>query len=465
MTLDELVAKLDAEALGRQLYECVEELFPICRSITGDGVRETLRRLQRHVPLTVHEVPSGTSVFDWTVPKEWNIRDAWMTDARGERVIDFRRSNLHVLNYSVPVRGRFTLAELRPHLHTLPDHPDWIPYRTAYYQETWGFCLTDRQLAALPEGEYEVWIDASLEPGHLTYGEYYLPGQTAEEILVSCHVCHPSLANDNLSGIAVATFLARELAQCDRRYSYRFLFIPGTIGSITWLARNEARTPRIKHGLTLASLGDRGPFTYKRSRRGNAEIDHAVVHVLQHSGHPYRVADFSPYGHDERQFCSPGVNLPVGCFMRTPHSEYPEYHTSADNLDLVRAGQLADAFLTLVGIAAVLDGNARYLSRNPKCEPQLGRRGLYRSLGGPNGTQDELALLWVLNLADGGHTLLDVAERAGVPFAVIRRAADALHQHDLLEEVAADGSLVTGGSGSRPHAATASRPREPGRSS
>jgi aminopeptidase-like protein len=434
--LDELQATLDVRTLAGELFGCVEELYPICRSITGDGVRETLARLRRHIPLTVHEVPTGTRVFDWTVPNEWNIRDAWVKNARGERVIDFRRSNLHVLGYSVPVRGRFTLAALRPHLHTLPERPDWIPYRTSYYRDTWGFCLTQRQLEALPDGEYEVCIESSLGAGSLTYGEYYLPGASADEVLVSSHICHPSLANDNLSGIAVATFLARELARCDRRYSYRFLFAPVTIGAITWLARNEGKASCIRHGLGLAGLGDAGPFTYKRSRRGNAEIDRAVAEVLRHSGQPFHVTDFSPYGYDERQFCSPGFDLPFGCFMRTPHGQYPEYHSSADDLRLVRPDQLAGALCTLAAVVALLESNVRCLSRNPKCEPQLGRRGLYRALGGPNGTRDELALLWVLNLADGRHTLLDVAERAGLPFAAVRRAADALRQHGLVDDIA-----------------------------
>lgn len=439
MTLDDVRDSLDTETLGHELFQCVEELYPICRSITGDGVRETLARLQRRIPLTVHEIPTGTAVFDWTVPKEWNVRDAWVKDARGERVIDFRRSNLHVLNYSVPVRGRFTLAALRPHLHTLPERPDWVPYRTSYYRDAWGFCLSQRQLEALPDGEYDVCIDSSLEAGSLTYGEYYLPGASTDEILMTSHICHPSLANDNLSGIAIASLLARELTRCERRYSYRFLFAPATIGAITWLARNESQTPRIRHGLALACLGDAGPFTYKQSRRGNAEIDRAVADVLRHSGQPHRVIDFSPYGYDERQFCSPGFDLPFGCFMRTPHGQYPEYHTSADDLRLVRPDQLAGAFLTLAAIIGVLEGNVRCLSRNPKCEPQLGRRGLYRALGGPNGTRNELALLWVLNLADGHHTLLDVAERAGLPFAAVRHAADALRQHGLVHDITTDG--------------------------
>jgi aminopeptidase-like protein len=434
MTVSALGASLEGETLGRQLYDCVADLYPICRSITGDGVRETLRRLQRLAPLIVHEVPSGTDVFDWTVPREWNVRDAYVKDSRGERVVDFRRSNLHVVNYSVPVRGRMSLDALRPHLFTLPDRPDWIPYRTSYYSESWGFCLSQRQLEALKDGEYEVCIDSSLEAGSLTYGECYLPGESTDEILMTCHVCHPSLANDNLSGVAIAAHLARHLGQVAHRYSYRFLFIPGTIGSITWLARNESVVPRIRHGLVLACLGDAGRFTYKKSRRGNATIDRAAAHVLSHLG-DHEVQEFSPYGYDERQFCSPGFNLPIGRLSRTPHGRFPEYHTSADDLSLVHPAALAASFATCLAILDVLEGDGRYVSRNPKCEPQLGKRGLYHAIGGlAHSPDNEMAMLWVLNLADGEHSLLDVTERSGLPFETVRRAAEALRDHGLLKE-------------------------------
>ena len=431
-----VAAPVVAEDVGTEMHALIAELYPICRSITGDGLRETLRRLEAYIPLTVHEVATGTSVLDWTVPREWNIRDAYVKNSRGERVVDFRRSNLHVLHYSVPVRRTVSLAELREHCFTLPDHPDWIPYRTSYYQEGWGFCLTHRQLQALPEDQYEVVIDSSLEPGHLSYGELVLPGETTDEILVSCHACHPSMCNDNLSGVAVATSLARSLGREGaprRRHTYRFLFIPGTIGSITWLARNEAVVPRIKHGLVLASVGDSGSLHYKASRRGTAEIDRAVAHVLQHTGRPFETMPFTPYGYDERQYCSPGYDLAVGCLSRTPYAQYPEYHTSADDLDFVRPTSLADSYATALAVFDLLDGNETYVNQCPKGEPQLGRRGLYQAIGGPSETRgSELALLWVLNLSDGSHSLLDIAERSGLPFPVIRRSANALVAHRLL---------------------------------
>jgi aminopeptidase-like protein len=397
-------------------------------------VRQSLRLLQRTVPLELIEVPSGSQVFDWTVPKEWNIRDAYIKNAAGERVVDFQRSNLHVMSYSAPVRRKMSLAELRSHLFTLPETPDWIPYRTSYYQETWGFCLSHRQLESMEDGEYEICIDSRLEPGYLTYGEYRIQGATDDEVLVSCHSCHPSLCNDNLSGMATAARLARLLEVVALRYSYRFVWIPGTIGAITWLARNESVLPRIKHGLVLSCVGDPGPFTYKRSRRGGAEVDRAVEHVLRHSGYDFQVLDFTPYGYDERQYCSPGINLPMGCFMRTPNGRYPQYHTSADDPTLVTPPALGESLRQLLRVIQIFEANGCYLNLNPKCEPQLGRRGLYRQMGGlKDATTREHALLWVLNQSDGGTSLLDIAIRSGVTFSHLSEAAGVLCENGLLK--------------------------------
>lgn len=421
------------EAQGPAMYALVEELYPICRSITGDGVRKTLEILSRRIPLQVREVPSGTSVLDWTVPKEWNIRDAWIADASGARIVDFRASNLHVVNYSVPVHARLPLEGLRPHLHALRDRPELIPYRTSYYDETWGFCLTQKQLDGLPEGEYDVCIDSTLEPGSLTYGELVLPGATDEEILISTHVCHPSLCDDNLTGIAISVALARELAALpDRRRTVRFLYAPGTIGAITWLAQNREGARRIRHGLTLTCLGDGHPFTYKKTVEGNAEIDRAAIHALASSGLPHTVIDFFPYGYDERQYNSPGFRLPVGSLMRGRHGQFPEYHTSGDNLGFVSPQRMAESLRVVRDIVAALLGNATYVNLAPYGEPQLGKRGLYRALGGTNIPDLQMALLWVLNLSDGEHSLLDVAERSRMSFRSIRAAADILLEHELL---------------------------------
>lgn len=421
--------------VGIEMYDLISSLYPICRSITGNGVRHTLYILRRYIPLEIHEVPTGTKVFDWTVPKEWNINDAYIKNSKGKRVIDFKESNLHVVGYSVPVHTTMPLSELKKHLHTLPELPDWIPYRTAYYEENWGFCLSHNKLLELQEDTYEVCIDSTLEDGHLTYGECYLKGQTSEEILLSCHACHPSLCNDNISGMALTALLGRYLSTLSLRYSYRILFIPGTIGSITWLSLNEADVSNIKHGLVVTCVGDPGLSTYKKSRIGNAEIDRAVEHVLKHSGNSYKVVDFSPYGYDERQYCSPGFNLPVGCLQRTPHGEYPEYHTSADNFDFVKPEYLADSFSKYISVLNILENNKTYINTNPKCEPQLGKRGLYTKTGGKSHTiTDQMALLWTLNLSDGQHTLLDIAKKSEICFDEIYKASRSLLNAGLLEE-------------------------------
>jgi aminopeptidase-like protein len=418
-------------ASGAAMHGVIQDLYPICRSITGEGFRESLRRLGKLAPISLHDIATGTPVFDWTVPKEWDIRDAWIADSSGRRVVDFRNSNLHVVSYSTPVRARMSLAELKPHLHTLAEQPDVIPYRTSYYSEDWGFCLTHRELQALADGEYEVCIDSTLAAGHLTYGECILPGAITDEILISIHSCHPSLANDNLSGMAVGAFLAQHLSNQPRRHTFRFLFIPGTIGSIAWLAAHEPEARRVRHGLVLSCLGDRGHSTYKRSRRGTALVDRAAAHVLRLAGE-HSVIDFAPYGYDERQYCSPGFDLPVGCLTRTPNGRFPEYHTSNDNLDFVTAESLEDSLTKVLAIVEILEHNRAYISLNPKCEPQLGRRGLYRNTGGASPKDFEMCLLWLLNMSDGRHTLLDVSERAAIPFATVRRAADELQDASLL---------------------------------
>ncbi|GAB3779488.1 DUF4910 domain-containing protein [Nocardioides ungokensis] len=414
----------------------MERLYPICRSITGDGVRRTLDLVGEALPaplvLERRAVPSGTAAYDWTVNDEWNVRDAWIADANGRRVVDFQEHNLHLVSYSVPVRARMSMDELRPHLHTLPEHPDWIPYRTTYYKRTWGFCLTQRQLDAMGEGPFEVVVDTTLEPGELTYGELVIPGDTADEILFTSHVCHPSLANDNLSGIVVAIELARTLAGlARRRFSYRFVFAPGTIGSITWLSRNGALLDRIRHGLVLTGLGGPGPLVYKRTRRGDRTIDRAATHVVRRR--QGEVRDYSPYGYDERQFNAIGFDLPVGRLTRTPHGEYPEYHTSADNLGFLADEKLLDAYDALLRIVEILENDAAYLNLSPHGEPQLGKRGLYPTTGGRSASDTVMAMLWTLAYSDGRATLLDIADRAGLDFGQVCSAANDLAGAGLLE--------------------------------
>jgi aminopeptidase-like protein len=405
----------------------LEDMFPHCRSITGDGVRATIATLTQVVPFDVHEVPTGTQVFDWVVPDEWNVREAWIKNPAGEKVVDFAESNLHLISYSVPVRQTMSLDELRPHLHSLPSAPDLVPYRKAYFDDSWGFCLRHRDLELLTEGEYEVCVDASLEPGSLTYGEFVIPGEIDDEILISAHCCHPSLANDNLSGMAVATMLAERAGRAPFRHTIRILIVPSTIGSITWLAQNEDRLHKIRHGLVLACLGDAGHMTYKRSRHGNADIDCAAEHVLRHSGAEHEIVDFEPFGYDERQYCSPGIDLHVGGLCRTPHGQYPEYHTSADDLDYVSDASLLDSLEQCESILRVVDGNGTYRNTAPKGEPRLGARGLQIAFGGSiDQALVDQAVLWVLNLSDGTNSLLDIAERSRLPFEAVRAAADAL---------------------------------------
>lgn len=420
--------------VGKELHELASLLFPICRSITGEGVRETLKKVSEIINLDIHEVPSGKQVFDWTVPKEWNIKDAFIKDEKGNKVIDFKQCNLHVVNYSAPIERKISLEELKEHIYTIPEHPDWIPYRTSYYDESWGFCLSHNQLSNLKDSSYQVYIDSSLEDGSLTYGEFILPGNSEDVMIFSAHVCHPSLANDNLSGIAILTYLAKYLSQVEHKLTYRFIFAPGTIGSITWLAQNEAMLEKIKHGLVLSCVGDSGGPIYKRSRKGNAEIDQVVEHVLKHFGKNSVIQNFSPYGYDERQYCSPAFNLPVGLFSRSQYGQYPQYHTSADNLDFITANDLSDSFLMISKIIEILENNYTYVNQNPKCEPQLGKRGLYNAIGGDQDRDlKQLALLWILNQSDGSKSLLDIAQRAEIPFSTIKDGALLLEKYDLLK--------------------------------
>lgn len=424
------------QEIGKNMYELIEKAYPICRSITGNGVRDTLRIIKEFIPIEIHEVPTGTKAFDWTIPKEWNIHDAYVLDPKGKKIIDFKKSNLHVLSYSVPIKKNISLTELKSHLHYLPDHPDVIPYLTSYYKEEWGFCIAYNQFQRLEDGEYEVCIDSTLEEGSLTYGEYFIKGEKKDEFLITCYVCHPSLCNDNLSGTVLVTFLAKYLTSLPTRYSYRFLFIPETIGAITWLYQNEHKLSDIKYGLVATCVGDSGISTYKKSRRGDAIIDKAVIHCLKHSATEYKIVDFFPSGSDERQFCSPAFDLPVGSLMRTMYGQFPEYHTSADNLEFVTKEHLADSFYKYISVIRVIEHNKVYMNLNPKCEPQLGKRGLYRMIGGQKkGGIDEIALFWVLNLSDGKNSLLDIAEKSGLEFEMIKKASDALMTANLLKEL------------------------------
>ena len=438
------VASAQPSDSGERLLALVADLIPLRRCITGDGLRATLARLGEVAPVAVTEVPTGETVADWTIPPEWRVREAFLRLPSGRRVADWAASPLHLVQYSRPVRARMTTADLRPHVYTLPDQPALVPYRTAYYADTWGFCLSHDDWTAVEaevgSGEVEVVVESELFDGAMSYGEIVVPGETDDEILISAHACHPALANDNATSLAVAAVLAAERAAGpQRRYTLRVLFAPGTIGAVAWMSRNRARLGRVKHGLVLANLGDAGPLTYKLSRGGTLcaplAVDRAVAVALRDTAGAFGTRPWTPDGYDERQFGSPGAGLPVGRLTRTPHGEYAEYHTSGDSLSLVSARSLAGSLAALQATLDVLDGDAALYNLTPLGEPQLGRRGLYSPVGGVAYTPAaQAALNWVLALADGDHSLVDTAERSGLPFADIRRAADRLTAAGLVEE-------------------------------
>ena len=419
------------------MLKFIEKLFPICRSITGDGVRQTLANIKLEIPINIEEVPSGTQVFDWQVPEEWNVTDAYIDGPDGQRVVDFEANNLHLMSYSIPTDAEMSLDELKPHLFSLPEQPELVPYRTSYYSKNWAFCLAHNKYEELMPGKYRVVINSRLAPGYLTYGELTIPGASRDEVLVYSHLCHPSIANDNLSGLAVSVWWAKKLLQRKKnlKYTYRFVWGPGTIGSITWLAQNRSALHRIKYGLITVLLGRPGVIHYKRSRHGRAEIDRIVPRVLEQRGIKFNIRNFDPYGYDERQFCSPGINLPVGRLTRVPNGEYAEYHTSADNLEMIDGSALEEALSICEDIGDAIEQNEKYRNLFPNCEPQLGRRGLYRKTGGQNPQAREYALLWVLNLSDGYNSLPDIAERSGLPIGDLRAAARDLSDAGVLERL------------------------------
>lgn len=423
------------EKISDELFELISKLFPICRSITGDGVRKSLSIIGEHITLKIKEVPSGTKAYDWIVPDEWNISNAYVKDPAGNKIIDFKNSNLHIVSYSIPKNCKLSLEELKPHLFSSPERPNSIPYITSYYDKNWGFCLTHNQLSKLKDGEYEILIDSSLSCGHLTYGEFVIPGETTDEVLLTCYVCHPSLCNDNLSGVALLTMLSKYLKSLSLKFTYRFLFIPETIGSIVWLHENEDHLHHIKYGLVATCLGDSGTLTYKKTRTGKNEIDLIAEYVLKNSNDASKIIDYSPIGSDERQFCSPGFNLPVGSLMRTPYSEFPEYHTSDDNLNFIKKEKLFDSFLKYLEIIFIIENNKKFENLNPKCEPNLGKRGLYNLFGTSKKDNKTKAILWLLNFSDGKHSLLDISVKSGILFNQLFDVANLLVKKQLLKEI------------------------------
>ena len=419
--------------VGEAMHALAAELFPICRSLTGSGVRETLRIIGRHIPVTVHEVPSGTKVLDWTIPKEWNIRDAYVLNERGERVIDFKKSNLHVVAYSTPVNKTVSLSELQEHLFSLEDQPDATPYITSFYEDFWGFCLPHRQRLQLEEGQYRVVVESELSNGSLTYGELLVPGASPREIFVSTYICHPSMANNELSGPVVATFLAKWIAAAPRRYSYRIIFIPETIGSITYLSRHlDTLKARVMAGFNLTCIGDDRAFSFLPSRNGATLADRVALKVLTRSHPDFIRYTFLDRGSDERQYCSPGVDLPVVSIMRSKYREFPEYHTSLDDLTLVTPSGLAGGYAAVRDCLDYLERNRVYRAT---ClgEPQLGPRGLYPKFGTKESHDQVKDTLDVLAFADGTRDATDLSEATGVPRSRLDPLLDRLVAEGLLE--------------------------------
>jgi aminopeptidase-like protein len=431
-------ACINDEIYSSLIENLLQRLFPICRSITGEGLRTTLKIISEHVPLDMTEMPSGMEVFDWQIPNEWNIKDAFIKNSDGERVVDFQKSNLHVVNYSVPVNRRMTLEDLRPHLHTLPSQPKAIPYLTTYYKEDWGFCLTHEEYESLPGGEYEVILDSSLEPGSLTFGEVVLPGETDREVLFSTYCCHPSMANNELSGPVMVTLLYKYLAGLEkRRYTYRFYYGSETVGALAYLSlRGQHLMQKLDAGFVVTCCGDAGNFTYKQVRDSDNVLDKAVEHALKHSNAEFSVLPFFPTGSDERQYCSPGFNLPVGSLMRSMYGTYPEYHTSLDNLDFVSSASLLETLKLYINCIYTLEHNRVYKNLKPFGEPKLDKYGLYHFLGGQKEQRDYTKQLrYILNYSDTNHDLVDIANMLSQPIWECEDAVNDLTHAGLVEAI------------------------------
>lgn len=424
--------------MKKELEKYFDRLWPITRSLTGNGNRETLKILSELIDVKITEIPSGTQCFDWNVPAEWNIKEAWIKNSKGEKIVDFSKNNLHILGYSEPFKANLSFEELKPHLYTLPDQPDLIPYLTSYYKRRWGFCISHNQFLELDKNDkYEIFIDSSLdENGSMTIGEAIIRGKSEKEILFSTYICHPSLANNELSGPLVSAFIYSKLKERKNiKYTYRFIFVPETIGSIHSLSVNGERWKKnLQAGFVVTCIGDAGKFTYKKSRRGNSLPDRVVETILNQTESEFDIVDFFPTGSDERQYCSPGFNLPVGSLMRTMYGKYPEYHTSADNKDFISFEAMQKSVLKYLEIIEVLERNEKYLNKYPFCEPQLGKRGLYPTLGSQKGTENFVtAMAWILNLADGTNDLLSISEKSKIPISQLIPVIDRLLENGILE--------------------------------
>ena len=419
-----------------KMYDLLKELFPICRSLTGNGVRQTFEILKKHIPLEVQEFPSGTKCFDWVIPDEWNIKSAWIKDWNGNKIVDFSEHNLHILGYSIPYSGEITLEDLKKHIYTDPERPDAIPYRTSYYEKRWGFCMSHRQFETLKEGKYQVHIDSSLKPGSLTLAEAFIKGKTEKEIFFSCYVCHPSMADDSISGVVMTTKLYEYLKnRKDNYYSYRFIFVPETIGAIAYLSKyGEMLKKSTFCGMVLTCVGDPGDFNYKKTRQGTHSLDRIAENILKHSGFKHHMHDFFLPGSDERQYSSPGFNIPAGSLMRSFYG-LPKYHSSQDNLDFVTEEGLNQTFDIYTKIIEAFEADFKYLNTNPFCEPFLSKYGLYSTLGAQmDGSKYIKKVLSILNFSDGQHSLVDIAEKTGFCISDLLDTVKILEEKGLLKK-------------------------------
>ena len=419
---------------GEKMFALMQELWPICRSITGAGVRETLTIISKQLPeMVTYEIPTGTPCFDWEVPKEWAISDAFIIDPNGRKIVNFSDTNLHVVNYSIPIDIELDLEELETHLHSLPEQPDAVPYVTSYYNETWGFCISHKLRKSLIPGRYKVRIDSELKVGKLTYGEVLLPGSSSKEILISTYMCHPSMANNELSGPCLTTQLATWLKTIDRQYSYRIVFVPETIGAVCYISRNlKQLKENVVAGYVVTCVGDERAWSFMPSRNGVTLSDHAARHVLKHVAPDFTEYSFLERGSDERQYCSPGVDLPISSVMRSKYATYPEYHTSLDNLDLVTAKGLGDALVAYQKIIESLELNCIPVCK-VLCEPKMSDRGLRPTIGKVGSAESCKNLMNLIAYADGKKTLLEISEIINVPAWELRDLVETLVKLDVLD--------------------------------
>jgi aminopeptidase-like protein len=416
------------------MYSKLKELYPICRSITGNGVRETLQIIKKDIPIQIHEIESGKEVFDWTIPDEWNINDAYVKNSKGEKVIDFQKNNLHVVSYSCPFVGKMTLNELKEKIHTLDHLPDSIPYLTTYYKRDWGFCMKHNDFLELGDDVYEIVIDTTLEPGNLTYADLIIPGKSDKEILISSYICHPSIANDCLSGTVLSMHLAKYLLEKENYYTYRFVFIPECIGAIAYINKNfDILKKNVVGGYVITCVGDDGDFTYLKTRKENQLIDKVTLYTLKKIGCKFSTREFYLAGSDERQYNYPGVDLNIGSLMRTKYGEFDEYHTSKDDLDFISQKDMELSLSVYKECICTLETNQKYIN-TVLCEPRLGKYGLYSQVGGLNPSYGQLDNIRrrMLYYFDGEHDLIDISVILNVPCEILEQEVVKLKKANLI---------------------------------